>query len=648
MFREFNVGELESFPQRLKELLESHQKEIETVTDTKSSDFILAKRLDELEEERDTFFTPLSHLNSVLNSKDTQKAYEESLPILSNFYTSLGQNEKLYQKLKEIKANNRVQEKLLSDAQKEFELSGVGLEEDKKDRFKEIEERLSQLSNEFSQNLLDATNAWEMIVEDEEDIKGVPSSDLDIAKFEEDGKTKWKFNLQMPSYLAYITYGPNRTLREKIYKAYTTRAPQNSKVIDEILALRDEKAKILGFGSFAEYALQRRDAKSEDRVLKFLWQLVELSKNQAQKELKELEEFAKEIDGIEKLEAYDVSYYLEKLKKRRFDFDENDTKPYFEKTKVVKGLFEILFELFGVEFKKIEQKSYHSDVEVWDIYKDGKVQARLFLDLEARESKRGGAWMHNWESYFVDSKDSTHLPSAFVVANFPKSSKNYPSLLRHSDVVTLFHEIGHTIHHLFSKVTERSLSGVNGIAWDSVEFPSQFLENFAFEEAILSRFAYHYETKEPMPKELMRKIKESKNFFSAFGMLRQLEFGLFDFILHQKLYQGDEVQELLDEIREKVSPIKPPKYNRFQNGFAHIFAGGYAAGYYSYKWAEVFSADAFFECLGEGGEFKKDRANGYLEHILEKGSSDSMSNLYKNWLGKEPEVESLIKLYEIE
>jgi oligopeptidase A len=284
-------------------------------------------------------------------------------------------------------------------------------------------------------------------------------------------------------------------------------------------------------------------------------------------------------------------------------------------------------------------------VQIWDIKDKNQTVARLYLDLEARENKRGGAWMHNWESYFIDSKDSTHLPSAFVVANFPKASKNYPSLLRHSDVVTLFHEMGHTIHHLFSRVKERSLSGVNGITWDTVEFPSQFLENFAFEEAILERFAYHYESGKKMPKELIRKIKESKNFFWAMGMLRQLEFALFDFTLHQRLYQGDEVQELLDTIRDKVAVIKPPSYNKFQNGFSHIFAGGYAAGYYSYKWAEVFSADAFFECLGEGGEFKKDRALGYLEHILKRGSSDSMSNLYREWLGRTPDVKSLIKLY---
>ncbi len=648
MFREFSVGEIESFPKRLQELLDSHQREIEKIATTKEKSFDLVKRLDELEEEREVFFTPLSHLNSVLNSKETQKAYEESLPIVSSFYSSLGQNEKLYQKLKEIKVDNSVREKLLNDAIKEFELSGVALPEDKKKRLKKIDEKLSQLSNEFSQNLLDATNSWEMIIEKKEDVKGIPNSDLDSAKFEEDGKIKWKFTLQMPSYLAYITYGPNRNLREKIYKAYTTRAPKNSKVIDEILALRYEKAKLLGFENYAEFALQRRDAKEEKRVLKFLWELVDYSKDRAKEELRELEEFAKELDGIKELKSYDFAYYAEKLKKAKFDFDENDTKPYFEKDRVIKGLFDILFELFGMEFRKSSIKSYHKDVDVWDIYKNNKIQARLYLDLESRKDKRGGAWMHNWESYFIDSKGSTHLPSAFVVANFPKASKNFPSLLTHSDVVTLFHEIGHAIHHLFSKVEERALSGVNGVAWDSVEFPSQFLENFAFEEAILARFAFDYKTGKPMPKELMKKIKDSKNFLSALGMLRQLEFGLFDFILHQRLYQGDEVQDLLDSIRDRVALIKPPKYNKFQNGFSHIFAGGYAAGYYSYKWAEVFSADAFFECVGKEGEFKKSKALGYLENILEKGSSDTMSNLYKRWLNKEPSTKSLIRLYGIE
>jgi oligopeptidase A len=645
MFKKFEVGDLESFPKRLKELLESHEKEISKIANSKEKDFTLAKRVDELEEERDLFFTPLSHLNSVLNSKKTQKAYEESIPIISKFYTKLGQNKKLYEKLKELKPKNSVQRKLLEDQIKDFELLGVNLSKEKKKRLQEIDEKLSELSNQFSQNLLDATNSWEMIIEEEKDIKGIPQSDLEVAKFEEDGKVKWRFTLQIPSYLAYITYGPNRSLREKIYKAYTTRAPQNSEIIDEILALRDEKAKILGFKNYASLALEKRDAKDEKRVLDFLWALVDESKKEAKKEFLELEEFAKRVDNIEKLEAYDVAYYQEKLKKEKFDFDENDTKPYFEQKRVVEGLFEILNELFEMEFKKVDIQTYLEEVEVWEIEKDGKKVARLYLDLEARKDKRGGAWMHNWESFFVDSKNNTHLPSAFVVCNFPKASKNYPSLLRHSDVVTLFHEIGHAIHHIFSKVPERSLSGVNGVAWDSVEFPSQFLENFAFEEAILERFAYHYKTKEKMPKELIKKIKQSKNFFWAMGMLRQLEFGLFDFILHQKLYQKEEVQELLDQIREKVSILKPPSYNKFQNGFSHIFAGGYAAGYYSYKWAEVFSADAFFECLGKNGEFKKEKALGYLEHILEKGATKQMSQLYKEWLGREPNVRSLIKLY---
>jgi oligopeptidase A len=445
-----------------------------------------------------------------------------------------------------------------------------------------------------------------------------------------------------------MKYGTNRSLREKIYKAYVTRAPENGQIIDKILSLRFEKAGILGYKNYAEYALESRDAESEEDVLNFLWKLTKLSKNRAKNELKELENFAKKLDGIEKLESYDLSYYSEKMKKSRFNFDENETKPYFDSDKVLSGLFKTLFKLFGTEFVEVKTEVWHESVKVFDVYKDGEVKARLYLDLEARESKRGGAWMNDWQTHFVDSKSQKHLPVAFVVSNFSKPTKRFPSLLTHNDVVTLFHEIGHAIHHLFSKIDERGVSGVNGVAWDSIEFPSQFLENFAYEEAILSQFAFHYETGEQMPKELMRKIKSSKNFLSAMGMLRQLEFSIFDFKLHQKLYIGDEVQNLLDEIREKVAVINPPTYNKFQNGFSHIFAGGYSAGYYSYKWAEVFSADAFFECLGERGEFKKERAEGYLNNILEKGGSNTMSNLYKNWLNREPKVESLIKLYEID
>ena len=645
MFIEFNIENLEKFPKDLNNLLEKQKNSIDNIAKNAKNYQDSIKVLDDLSEELDRFFTPLSHLNSVLNSKETQKAYEESLPLLSKFYSYISQHQELYEKIKSIKANSSLEKRVLDLEIRDFKLSGAELSKEDKKSLEEINLELSNLSNQFSQNLLDATNSFEIIV-DEKDTIGIPKSDLEAAKVEVDGEIKYRFTLQMPSYLAYMTYGPNRKIREKLYKAYNTRAPQNQEVIDKILKLRLQKANLLGFKSYAQYALQTRDAKNEDNVLNFLNELLTASKESAKKEIEELKEFAKRVDGIEDLAPYDVAYYSEKLKKELFNFDDSQTKPYFELNATLNGMLNLVSKLFNVEFKEANTKVWHDSVKVYDIYSNSKVFARIYFDLEARESKRGGAWMHNWQSHYVDSKGKEQLASAFVVANFAPTTKEQPSLLRHDDVVTLFHEMGHAIHHLFSKVSERSISGVDGVSWDVVEFPSQFLENFAYEEGILKEFAHHYKTKEPMPKDLLAKIKKSKNFQAAMGMLRQLEFALFDFKLHQKLYQGSEINKLLNQIRKDTALLKIPDYVRFEHGFAHIFAGGYAAGYYSYKWAEVFSADAFFECL-ENNQFKKEKAKEYKEHILEKGATKDMSELYLDWLGRRPQSSALLKLYEI-
>ena len=647
MFQEFKVENLSDFPNHLEEVLENQKEQIQAIAKSGTRYRDTIKRMDELSEELEVLFTPLSHLNSVLNSKETQKAYEASLPLLSKFSSFISQNEELYKKIKSIKASDALEQRVLDLEIRDFKLSGAELNESDKKRLEEINLRLSELSNQFSQNLLDATNEFELIITDPKDIEGLPQNDIEAAKFEEDGKVKYRFTLQMPSYIAYMTYGPNRAYREELYRAYNTRAPQNQEVIDELLKLKLEKAKLLGFSSYAEYALQTRDAANEDDVIHFLMELLEQSRPQAIKEVEQLKEFAKELDGIEDFASYDTAYYSEKLKAKLFDFDESQTKPYFELERTLSGMLDVVSTLFNVSFTKANTPTWHESVKVYDIEENGKTIARIYFDLEARESKRGGAWMHNWQSHFKDTKEQEHLASAFVVANFAPSSTEQPSLLRHDDVVTLFHEMGHAIHHLFSKVEHRSISGIEGVSWDVVEFPSQFLENFAYEEGVLKNFAYHYQTNEPIPKELLEKIKDTKNFQAAMAMLRQLEFALFDFKLHQKLYQGEEVNQLLNEIREETAIIKPPSYVRFEHGFAHIFAGGYAAGYYSYKWAEVFSADAFFECLEEGN-FNKTRAKEYKEHILEKGSTKDMSELYKEWLGRRPKSSALLKLYGIE
>jgi len=647
-FQEFKIDNLEKFPKDLESLLALQLEKIDTITKSSDSSYeLVIKPLQDLDEELGNFFTPLSHLNSVENSEATQKAYEESLPQLSKFSSTIAQNEELFKKIKTITSNNLEAKKVIENDIRGFVLAGAELEEEQKKELEEIEMKLSELGNSFSQNLLNATNAFEMIVEDEADVAEIPQSDLALAKTDIDGKTVYKFTLQIPSYLAYITYGTNRKKREEIAKAYAIRAPENGAVIDELMELRQKKAKLLGFESFSEYSLANKDANSIDDVTKFLEELAQKALPQAKEELNELKEFAKRTDGIESLQGFDVAYYSEKLKKEKFDFDDSMTKPYFEQSKVLNGMLDVVSELFNVIFKPAKATLWNDKVKPFDIYREDELAGRIYFDLEARESKRGGAWMHDWETHFVDSKGQKHLPTAFIVCNFSPSTDENPSLLRHDDVVTLFHEMGHGIHHLFGRCNERSVSGINGVAWDVVEFPSQFLEAFSYEKPILKRFAFHYKTNEPMSEELLDKIKDTKNYQASLGILRQVEFSLFDFNLHKKLYQGDEVQALLNGIRETTALLPVPEYNKFQNGFAHIFAGGYSAGYYSYKWAEVLSADAFYACIDENG-FNQEKADGYQKYILSRGGSEDMSELYKQWLGREPKVESLLKLYGIE
>lgn len=647
-FKEFKIDNLEKFPKDLEQLLASQLERVEAITNSSDSSYeLVLKPLQDMDEELESFFTPLSHLNSVENSKETQKAYEESLPQLSKFSSKIAQNEELFKKIKEITSTDLEAKKVIENDIRGFVLAGAELPLDKKKELEEINLRLSELGNNFSQNLLDATNDFEMIVKDEKDVIEIPNSDLEQARVEVDGKIVYKFTLQIPSYLSYMTYGTNREYRKEISKAYSSRAPKNREVIDELMELRQRKAKLLGFKNFAEYSLATKDAPTTDSVVRFLEELADKSLSQAKEELKELKEFALQVDGIEDLEGYDVAYYSEKLKKDKFDFDDSVTKPYFEQSMVLRGMLDVVSELFNVEFKSVEVKVWNEKVKTFDIYRAGELAGRIYFDLEARKEKRGGAWMHDWETHFIDSKGERHIPSAFIVCNFSPSTDEHRSLLRHDDVVTLFHEMGHGIHHLFGRCNERSVSGINGVAWDVVEFPSQFLEAFAYEKPILKRFAFHNETGEAMSNELLDKIKETKNYQASLGILRQVEFSLFDFKLHQKLYKGDEVQELLDSIRDKTALLPVPKYNKFQNGFAHIFAGGYSAGYYSYKWAEVLSADAFFECLDESG-FNQEKADGYQKYILNRGGSEDMSELYKKWLGREPKVESLLRLYGVE
>ncbi|MBD3797428.1 MAG: M3 family metallopeptidase [Campylobacterales bacterium] len=636
--------DLENFLDDLQKLLDQNNKKIENLLKQEKKNYKnFVKPLEMIDEKLGHFFTPLSHLNSVNNSEKTQEVYTKAIPILTEYSTKISQNIEIYKAYKEIQKNEAsaltyAQTRVLELNIQHFELSGAHLDEKTKARLQEINIRKGDLSNQFSQNVLDATNAFSYIVESEADVEGIPSSDLEAAKFEEDGKIKYKFTLQMPSYIAYMTYGKNREIRQKLYEAYVSRAPQNAAIIDELLALRQEMSELLGFKNYAEYSLATKMAPNNDKVVAFLESLLAHSKHQAYTELDTLQKSAPFA-----LESFDTGYYSELLKKAQYEIDEEEYRPYFEQKSVIKGMIEFLEKLFSIRFELTNEKLWDEKAYSYDIYENEKIKARIYFDLEARDSKRGGAWMNNWQTHCIDENGEEQLASAFIVCNFPPSSNKTPSLLRHDDVVTLFHEMGHGIHHLLSNVSECEVSGVNGVEWDAVEFPSQFLENFAYEPRVLKMFAKHYQTGEVLSDMMIDKLVRAKNFLSAMGMLRQLEFSLFDFELHTKLFQGEEVQNLLDSIREKTALIKAPAYNKFQNGFTHIFAGGYAAGYYSYKWAEVLSADCFYAVVDEG-IFDSKTALRYRDIILHGGGAKSMQEFYRELMSRDADTDQLLRL----
>jgi oligopeptidase A len=639
------VCNLDTFLDDLENKIKKNNQTIKQLLEIKHKTFAnFVKPLELMEEDLEKFFTPLSHLNAVNNSENTQRVYTASLPIITEYATKLSQNLAIYNAYKEIYIKeetqlNYEQKRVLELNIQNFELNGAHLDAKTKARLQEINIQKSELSNQFAQNLLDATNNYEYIIDKKEDVQGIPQSELDTAQFEDkDGTIKYRFTLQMPSYIAYMTYGPNRKIREELYRAYVTRAPQNTEIIDKILALRDEMSHLLGFKNYAHYSIASKMAPSTNAVIKFLDELLNNSHAQAKKELKQLQNIAPTT-----LESYDVAYYSEHLKKEQYSIDEEEYRPYFEQRSVLSGMFLFLEKLFDLEFKEVQEELWHEKAFSYNLYEQGRLKARLYFDLEARESKRGGAWMHNWQSHTTNLQGEEQLASAFIVCNFPPSSQTQASLLRHDDVVTLFHEMGHAIHHVLSEVNENEVSGVNGVEWDAVEYPSQFLENFAYEPTVLKLFARHYKTAQTIPNAMIEKLVASKNFLSAMGMLRQLEFSLFDFKLHLKPHQKEEVQALIDNIRERTALIKPPKYNKFQNSFAHIFSGGYAAGYYSYKWAEVLSADTFYSVVDED-IFGSLTAKRYRDIILHSGGAKSMQELFINLMGRDADSSKLLRL----
>lgn len=619
----------------------------------------LQEPLDALDDRLSQAWSPVGHMNAVVNSEDLRAVYNDCLPLLSEYSTRIGQNRQLfdaYQALAdsaEFGQLNSAQQKVINDTLRDFRLAGVALDDDKKARYGEIKKQLSELSSKYSDNVLDATMAWTKLVTDELELSGLPESALAGAKQlatarEQDG---WLLNLDFPSYFPVMTYCDNRDLRKEVYTAYATRASDqgpnagefdNSNNITQILRYRQELAELLGFANYAEYSLARKMAESPEKVITFLQDLVQRSKPQAEKELAELKAFALDEFGVTELEAWDIGYYGEKLRQQRYTISQEELRPWFPAEKAIAGMFTVVNRLFGVEFEAVtDVDTWHKDVRFFNITRHGEVIGRFYLDLFAREHKRGGAWMDVCRSRWQrDGK--LQLPVAYLTCNFTPPVGDKPALLTHNEVVTLFHEFGHGLHHMLTKVDYAAVSGISGVAWDAVELPSQFMENWCWEKEGLAIISGHYETGEPLPEAMLNKLLAAKNFQSAMAMVRQLEFSLFDFKLHKEYREDIDVRALLDDVRQQVSVVIPPAFNRFQNSFNHIFSGGYAAGYYSYIWAEVLSADAFSR-FEEEGIFNQATGESFLHEILEKGGSAEPMELFVNFRGREPQIDALLR-----
>ncbi|WP_371193686.1 oligopeptidase A [Glaciecola sp. SC05] len=626
----------------------------------------LIERLDQADDELSQLWSPIGHMNSVLSSDELREAHDACLPLLSEYSTYLGQHEKLcalYQALQKSEhyANlSPPQKKVLDNAVRDFTLSGVALPADKKQRFAEIRSQMSDLSSTFSNNVMDATLHYSKHIVDESALSGLPESAKEAAAQAAQQKdlTGYIFTLDIPSYLPIMMYADDAALREEIYRAYSTRASSldasngkfdNTDNINKTLALRSEISQLLGFDNYSEYSLATKMAESTEQVIGFLEDLAIRSKPQAEQDVAELKAYAEKEFGVKELNAWDYTYYSEKLKQQKYAVSDEELRPYFPEDKVISGLFEVVSRLYSLTIVEVEGvDTWHKDVrffEIRDTQVDGSIgglRGSFYLDLYARAKKRGGAWMDECRVKRTTADGTVQSPVAYLTCNFNAPVGKKPALFTHDEVVTLFHEFGHGIHHMLTKVTVGGVSGINGVAWDAVELPSQFLENWCWEPEALAFLSGHYETGEPLPKDLLGKLLAAKNFQSAMQMLRQLEFSLFDFTLHQLPADAANVRKVLNEVREKVSVIMPPEFNRFENSFGHIFAGGYAAGYYSYKWAEVLSSDAFSK-FEEEGIFNPDTGRSFLENILEKGGSQEPMELFVAFRGREPSIDALLR-----
>ena len=621
----------------------------------------LVQPLEEMEERLGRVWSPVSHMNSVVNSDELREVYNACLPKLSDYGTEMGQHEGLYQAFKQIadgddyQTLDTAQKKIIDNAMRDFRLSGIDLAKDKQDRYKEIMQEQSGLTSKFGENVLDATNAWKVQITDEARLSGLPESALGMAKqiAEREALEGWVFNLEYPSYLPVMTYADDRELRREVYTAFVTRASDegphdkqydNSPVMEQILALRHEAAQMLGFDNYAEKSLATKMAQNTDQVLAFLNDLAERSLPLAKKELDELRAFAKQEHGVDELEAWDVSYYSEKLQQHKYAISQEALKPYFPEDKILNGMFAVVERLYGFNITELDEIDvWHEDVRFFEISDANGVRGQFYLDLYARPNKRGGAWMDDCITR-MQTVDGVQVPVAYLTCNFSAPIGDDPALFTHDEVLTMFHEFGHGLHHMLTQVDYPSVSGIGGVPWDAVELPSQFMENWCWQKEALADITGHYQTGEPLPDELFNKMLAAKNFQSAMQMVRQLEFSIFDFRMHLEFdpAKGGRIYDILDSVRQQVAVIDPPSFNRFPHSFGHIFAGGYAAGYYSYKWAEVLSADAF-AAFEESHIFDRDTGLKFLATVLEQGGSRDPMELFIEFRGREPSIDALLR-----
>lgn len=599
----------------------------------------------------------VGHLQSVVDTPELRDAYNAKLPMVTQLFIDLSQNEALFAKYRAMKASDAfatlsdVRRRIIDREIRDFRLSGAELPETERARVKAIGERLSMLNQKFSENLLDATNAWHLLIEDESRLAGIPADTkaMYAANAKAAGQTGWRITLHFPSYLPVMQYADDRALRETVYHAFATRAAEfdgakfdNTPLIKEILQLRQEESSLLGFANYAEASLATKMADTPKEVIAFLRDLASRAKPYAQKDMTALRAFAKETLGIDDLKPWDQAYASEKLRQARYSYSDQEVKQYFTEPTVFAGLFHLAETLYGIKIRQSTASTWHPDVKFFEVFRDNQPVAAFYADLYAREGKRSGAWMDSDRTRcYVNGELQT--PVAYLVCNFAPGIDGRPATMTHDDVTTLFHEFGHCLHHLLTQQTEVAVSGISGVEWDAVELPSQFMENFAWEWDVVKQLTHHIDTGATLPRELFDKMLAAKNFQSGMACVRQVEFALFDMLLHTSFDPNvDDVQALLNDVRQEVAVSFPPAYNRFPQSFSHIFAGGYAAGYYSYKWAEVLSADAF-SAFEETGILNTQTGQRFMNEILARGSSrDAMDNFIA-FRGRKPSIDALMR-----